>query len=200
MKTCTRSMNQARFDPVSLATAVLSVLFVVATPISAFAVDIAPTPALRLQPGDDELTAQNDRITVGYLETVIIKPGNLRIDAKIDTGARTSSIHTTNILPYVRDGQQRVRFTVVIDGDVRRGFDLPVLRVASIRRASMPPQRRFVVEMEICLAGTSRKAEVNLVDRRHMSYRMLIGREFMAGQFIVDPTNTFLTRPDCRTP
>ena len=154
-------------------------------------------PSSKRQPGAGKLVAQTSPVTVGFVETVIVNPGNLRIDAKIDTGARTSSVDTTNILPYLRDGKQHVRFTLVADGNERRYFDMPVLRVAVIKRANSPPQRRFVVEMEICLAGANKRTEVNLIDRKGMAYRMLIGRQYIAGQFVVDPKGTFLTRPDC---
>lgn len=199
MKPPVRLIGRMRFAPVDIVVAVVAVFFTMAAPISVLAAEDAAS-APRQQPGTNELADTTNPATVGYLETVIVNPGNMRIDAKIDTGAKTSSIHTINILTYEQGGQQRARFTVLADGNVRRRFDLPVLRVSVIKRANSPPQRRFVVEMEICLGGTYKKAEVNLINRKGMKYRMLIGRAYIAGQFIVDPKAAFLTRPNCKTP
>lgn len=143
------------------------------------------------------MTAQTGHRVVGYIESVVIDPGNIQLKAKIDTGAKSSSIHSINILPFVKDGKPWVRFTVVDDDNRRRRFRLPVLRVTSIKRAGAPPQRRFVVEMGICLGDLYKKAEVNLVNRDKMQYRMLIGRLYTAGDFIVDPNAVDLTKPVC---
>jgi hypothetical protein len=137
-------------------------------------------------------------ITIGYIETVRIDPGNRRVTAKIDTGAKTSSIDTLNILPIVKDGTEWVRFTMAGDDAQRWQLELPVVRTVRIKRAGAPTTRRYVVEMGVCLGSVYKKAEVNLVNRRHMTYRMLIGRAFMAGDFLVDPRAAFLTRPDCQ--
>lgn len=143
-------------------------------------------------------TTRTAPITVGYIEAVRIDPGNRRVTAKVDTGAKTSSIDTLNILPIVKDGVEWVRFTMVGDDSQRWRFELPVARIVRIKRAGAPTTRRYVVEMGVCLGNVYKKTEVNLVNRRHMNYRMLIGRTFMAGDFLVDPKATYLTRPDCR--
>jgi hypothetical protein len=41
-------------------------------------------------------------------------------------------------------------------------------------------------------------AEVNLVNREGLNFRMLIGRAFMLDNFVIDPNATFLTRPSCQ--
>jgi hypothetical protein len=141
---------------------------------------------------------QTTPITVGYVETVLVDPGNRRATAKIDTGAKTSSIDTLNILPFMKRGKEWVRFTVSGDDSQRWRFELAVVRIVRIKRAGAPTTRRYVVEMGICLGTIYKMAEVNLVNRRRMKYRMLIGRDFMAGDFLVDPKAAFLTRPACQ--
>jgi hypothetical protein len=150
------------------------------------------TPALA------QATTSQTPSTAGYIETVLIDPGNRRVTAKIDTGAKTSSIDTLNILPFVKDGTEWVRFTMAGDDSQRWRLELPVVRTVGIKRAGAPTTRRYVVEMGVCLGSVYKKTEVNLVNRRHMNYRMLIGRTFLAGDFLVDPKSTFLTRPDCQ--
>jgi hypothetical protein len=43
-----------------------------------------------------------------------------------------------------------------------------------------------------------REAEVNLVDRSGFNYQMLIGRSFLAGNLIVDPSIKYTTKPICK--
>jgi len=145
------------------------------------------------------LAAQTNPLTVGYVETVVVNPGNMSITAKIDTGAQTSSLDVLNVRPYVKDGAQWVHFLVAPEDGKRRRFDLPVVRLASVKRAGVAPQTRFVVKMGICIGNYYSESEVNLVNRKKMKYRMLIGRLYMAGHFVVNPEATFLTRPECGT-
>jgi len=144
--------------------------------------------------------AQDGRRTIGYVEYVVIEPGNLRLKAKIDTGAKSSSIDAINILPFTRDGKQWVRFSVVIDDDQHLPFELPVVRTVGVKRANAPMQRRYVVELGICLGGVFKKSDVNLVNRNGMNYRMLIGRLFLDESFVVDPASNFLASPSCKVP
>jgi hypothetical protein len=171
--------------------------------VSAWAVLAAETPSSAGFPADADtriIVAQNERRTIGYIENVVIEPGNLQVKAKIDTGAKSSSIDAINILPFQRDGKQWVRFIVVVDGDKRRYFEIPVVRTVGVRRAGAPVHRRYVVEMGICLGGIYKKTDVNLVNRKGMNYRMLIGRIFMKESFLVNPDATFLTSPSCKVP
>lgn len=137
-------------------------------------------------------------VTIGYVETVAIHPGNLHITAKIDTGARSSSLDAANIQPFSKDGKEWVRFTLHGDHDTRRQVELPVERTVGIRRAGAPVQRRYVVKIGVCLANSYKMAEVNLVNREGLNFRMLIGRAFMLDNFVIDPNATFLTRPSCQ--
>ena len=135
--------------------------------------------------------------TLGFIETVRMTPGKLDINAKIDSGARSSSVDARDIVPFERDGKPWVRFTLI--GDNGRSFrtEQPVQRIARIRRASGEAQRRYVVLLGLCVGSYYKLAEVNLVYRGHLRYRMIIGRHFMMDQFLIDPASLFLTEPSC---
>ena len=60
-----------------------------------------------------------------------------------------------------------------------------------------PVEERPVVKMRVCLGTVMTDAEVNLAERRRLSYRMLLGRDLLAGRFLVDPGEDFLTQPFC---
>ena len=72
--------------------------------------------------------------TFGYLERVMIYPGPVAMEAKLDTGADNSAIHATNIKLGLRDGKQWVSFNVVTKADVIRSFEKPVVRIARIKQ------------------------------------------------------------------
>jgi hypothetical protein len=135
--------------------------------------------------------------TIGHVETVAIHPGNIHVDAKIDTGARSSSLDAANIQPFSKDGKEWVRFVLRGNDNAARRIELPVERTVRIRRAGAPVQRRYVVNIGVCLGNYYKMAEVNLINREGLSYRMLIGRTFLMGKFVIDPGSQYLTRASC---
>jgi hypothetical protein len=72
-----------------------------------------------------------------------------------------------------------------------------VQRVVQIKRHGAELQKRPVILLGICLGYFYKEIEVNLVDRTDFNYPMLIGRSFMAGSIIVDPSAKFTIPPTC---
>lgn len=143
------------------------------------------------------LAAGTKKITVGVVETVRLDPGNLTLEAKIDTGADESSLDARDIRLIERNGEKWVRFTVPL----RRGpktLELPFVRMMEIKRANAPSAERPVVRMTVCLGKLAVPANVNLTDRSGLAYRMLIGRSILAGRALVDPEHENLTKPRCK--
>lgn len=133
----------------------------------------------------------------GYLEQAVILPEGFPIRAKLDTGADGSSLDATDMRRFRRNGESWVAFTVSsLDGREIR-MEKRVLRFVRIRQHSGKPSKREVVSVSICVGGISRETEVNLTDRTQFAYNLLVGRDFMAGKLLVDPSREFLTRPDC---
>lgn len=136
--------------------------------------------------------------TIGWIEHVRIQPESLVMRAKIDTGADNSSLHASNMRVYQVNGEQMVRFDVENrDGEMAR-FELPLVRMAQIkRRGGAEPLERPVVNMKLCIGNTLQVAEVNLADRGNFQYRMLIGRSYLGDQFVVSSSKTHMTEPSC---
>ena len=111
------------------------------------------------------------------------------IKAKIDTGAKTSSLHAFDARAFERDGEQWVRFYIhpwqASDEDAVL-VELPVLDRRPVRSSSGHVEDRYVVALRITLARKRITAEVTLTDRDEMGFRMLIGREALAQGFLVD--------------
>ncbi|HTL13311.1 MAG TPA: RimK/LysX family protein [Bdellovibrionota bacterium] len=110
--------------------------------------------------------------------------------AKMDTGARTSAVHATDVKHIVVGGKKRVRFRV---HPSRRNLDRAVLveadlvDVRRVKSSSGAVTERPVVRTRMSLAGVQWDVEVTLVDRAPMGYRMLVGRAALSGHFVVDP-------------
>lgn len=135
---------------------------------------------------------------VGWVEKVRIFPGNIVLDAKVDTGADNSSLHAVDITEFQRDGERWVRFCTG-GGEARKDYcERRLVRTAKIKRHGGPRLERYVVVLGICLGKFYKEAEVSLVDRSRFKYPVLIGRSFMENHIIVDPGRTFIAEPECR--
>jgi len=117
------------------------------------------------------------------------------IKAKIDTGARTSSLHAFDVEEFVRDGDEWVRFTVHPWQDSREDAVVHESRVhdrRAVRSSSGHAEDRIVVLLRMRLAGREVEGEVTLTNRDEMGFRMLIGRQVLRDGFLVDPARSFL--------
>ncbi len=136
--------------------------------------------------------------TLGWVEKVRISPANLILQGKLDTGADTSSLHAANVERFERDGKTWVRFVVENRQGEKATIEKEVLRTALVKRQKGATQKRDVIRLGTCLGKTYLEIDVSLVDRRKFSYQMLIGRNFLAGNVLVDPAMTFTTDPQCK--
>ena len=143
--------------------------------------------------------AQSDELipVLGWVEKVAILDTGLILQAKIDTGADNSSINASNIDYVTRDGETLVRFKVKDNTGAIVSMERPLVRVGQIKRKEGGYIERPVVSLGFCIAGRMIDAEVNLADRDHFNYPVLIGRSVMARRFLVDPERTYITQPTC---
>jgi len=130
--------------------------------------------------------------TAGWREWIALVEADVPwIKAKIDTGARTSSIHAFD----VEDSGDTVAFWVhpwqESEHDARR-IELPVHDRRVVRSSSGHEEERIVVLMPVRLVGRVINAELTLSNRDSMGFRMLIGREALRQGFVVDPAASFL--------
>lgn len=131
---------------------------------------------------------------IGEIEYVRLVPPNLVLKARIDTGAKTTSVDARNITPFERDGKQWVRF-VCMDGKKEHTIERKVLKVVQIKRHGTEAQDRYVVNMRIVLGDVSQLTPVNLNDRDAYQYPVLIGRNFLRDFFIVDVAKKYQFKP-----
>ncbi len=119
------------------------------------------------------------------------------IKARVDSGAKTSSIHAFNITTFRRDHELWVSFEVHPIQDDRKTVvrcERPVVDKRRIKSSSGSTESRYVVAATLLIAGENYEIELTLANRDSMGYRMLLGREAMNGRMIVDPSESFLMR------
>ncbi|MDB6050704.1 MAG: hypothetical protein JWR17_3450 [Pseudomonas sp.] len=127
--------------------------------------------------------------------------------AKMDTGALTASLSAKDIELFKRDGEDWVRFKLATKDATGKVYEHKVARISRIKgrldgddeEELADPAKRPVVDLELCLGDAKRTVEVNLVDRSHFNYPLLIGakalREFGAA---VNPARRYTAdKPDC---
>lgn len=139
----------------------------------------------------------------GWVEYVDLRLGKevIRIKAKLDSGAKSASLHAVNVEAIRRNGQRYVRFQVPLtDGGNSLALELPVVRYVRIKNHEGPSDRRPVVRLPVCLGSRWRSVQVNLVDRESFLYPLLLGRTALSGAALIDPGRTFLHDPSCPRP
>jgi hypothetical protein len=138
---------------------------------------------------------------LGWLEGAYLQPWGIRVRAKLDTGARTSSLHADRITTFEQDGETWVRFHLPYGR--REGFDQgvvierPLLREALVKERMSESRSRYVVELDVCVSGKTYTTPVSLFDRSNFNYPMILGRLMLEGNIIVDSSRTFLGTRDC---
>jgi len=154
-----------------------------------------------LADGAPEVPEVPERHPVGWVEWVRVEPGGQWLKAKLDTGAKTSSLSALELeVIETPDGADRVRFRLAgANGEPGPWVERPVARWVRIKRHDAKPDRRPVVEMEICLGGIRRSVETSLADRRKFIYPVLLGRNFLVDTVLVDAAATF-TQGRCSPP
>ena len=133
---------------------------------------------------------------VGWREWVSLPECDVPwVKAKIDTGARSSAIHAFDVVEVERDGEAWVRYSIHPWQGSREDATTVESRVLDrrvVRSSSGHSTERYVVQMDICLAGRRVTTEMTLSRRDQMGFRMLIGREALRQGFLVDPRHSYL--------
>ncbi|WP_252180356.1 RimK/LysX family protein [Endozoicomonas sp. 4G] len=123
---------------------------------------------------------------LGELEKVHIKGFKNAFEARIDTGAKTSSIDARDIEYFTRNGEKWVRFKVV-NGKESQTFERKVHREVEIKRhGGLANQFRASVFIPITLGRISKEVEFTLTNRSGYEHPILIGERFLSNTALVD--------------
>lgn len=142
--------------------------------------------------------AYSESEVLGWIETIYLFPSQEKVNSKLDTGARTSSIYATDIQTHHNGGELWVKFKLPAKGgDGGIHFDKPVVRETYIKKHALNSKHRYVVELNFCINGRTHTAEFTLADRGNFQYRVLIGRNVLRGNYLVDSAKTFIAKKTC---
>ncbi|SEM39656.1 Uncharacterized conserved protein [Luteibacter sp. UNCMF331Sha3.1] len=139
-----------------------------------------------------------DVVTLGWRERLALPSlGVPVLKAKLDTGARSSALHVEWLEVDERPDGTWLRFQVRTTR--KGGLAAPCEARATGRRSVTDSGGhstvRWFIETEVELAGRRFVAEVNLTDRRHMLFPLLLGRTALDGRFLVDPSLSYSQTP-----
>ncbi len=146
---------------------------------------------------------KRERPVIGWREWVLLPDLlDMPIKAKIDTGARTSSLHSFGTRRFSEAGAPWVEF--LLHPLQRRRLPeiacvAPVKDERWIRSSNGEAQKRIVVETLARLGPVDWPIELTLADRDVMGFRMLLGREAIRRRFLIDPGRSF-RQPGQRPP
>ncbi|MFQ5731968.1 MAG: ATP-dependent zinc protease [Planctomycetaceae bacterium] len=132
---------------------------------------------------------------IGWREWVRLPELGIKtIKAKVDTGARSSSLHAFDLREFDRDNEQWVRFNVCPvqrKNDKVIATEAKVLEYRSVRSSSGKATLRPVVATTVELLGVTWDVELTLANRDQMGFRMLLGREAVRRRFLVDAGKSY---------
>ena len=135
------------------------------------------------------------QVVVGWREWVALPQAGVDwVKAKIDTGARSSSIHAFDLEILEQDDREWVRFSIhpwQRSDEEAHELTLPLLDRREVRSSNGQTEQRYAVAMDVTLAGRTITTVMTLSNRDEMGFRMLIGREALERGFLVDSSRSY---------
>ncbi|PRQ62145.1 ATP-dependent zinc protease family protein [Vibrio sp. V01_P9A10T6] len=137
-----------------------------------------------------------EKMIVGWRETLSLPGlGIEQINAKVDTGARTSCLHAFKVESFIKEETLWVRFwihPVQRNNDKVTVCEAKVIDERIVRDSGGHEESRYVIQSDVSLGGQTWSIEITLTNRENMGFRMLLGRTAMHRRILVNPTKSFL--------
>lgn len=134
---------------------------------------------------------------IGRLETISLPELAITdIQVRVDTGAKTSSLHVDNIVKFKKNGKIMVKFDLhpdVYNVEEIVSCESPIHDIRRVKSSNGTSEQRYVILTEVQLGDINWSIEITLTDRSDMSYLMLFGREAIGKRFLVDPSKVFVS-------
>lgn len=150
------------------------------------------------------------RPIVGWQEYVFFPDwGDIRMRAKVDSGARSSAIHAEEYeikqLPGSQDKplneEMRMKLKVGTKSNPRFVWvTAPVVDYRSVKNSGGKIEERPFIETSVLLGGVPHKIVLSVTNREKMRFPVLLGRTFLSGKFLVDTAGRYLMRQKTRDP
>ncbi|MEX0608336.1 MAG: RimK/LysX family protein [Balneolaceae bacterium] len=135
---------------------------------------------------------------IGRIEQVNLPEWEfVNLEAKIDTGAYTSSLHCHHLEVFQKNDENWIRFYLLDPDHISyndRVLEMPISDQREVKSSNGVSELRYFVETRIELFNKEYAIELSLADRSAMKYPLLIGRKFLKqGPFLVDITQKNLS-------
>lgn len=144
----------------------------------------------------DSRTDSSAPMVVGWREWLQLPEiGVAGIKAKVDTGARTSALHTHDYEVYQREGVDWVRFhlhPLPRSRDIELSCEAQVLAFREVKDSGGHAEHRPFILTTAKLGAFEWPIELSLTNRESMRFRMLLGRTSLVPHFLVDPRRSYL--------
>ena len=140
---------------------------------------------------------EKQKLIIGRLESIALPQLAIAdIQVRVDTGAKTSSLHVDNINKIIKEGKPWVTFDIHPDAhNVKTIVNCaaPISDIRKIKSSNGNVEQRYVITTPVTLGNETWAIEITLTDRSDMSYLMLFGREAIGTRFLVDPSKVFVS-------
>lgn len=129
---------------------------------------------------------KKDKVIIGRVEWVELPELEIRFKARIDTGAKTTSVHAFDIQEVDQDGVLFVKFVIENNKGEKKELVRKIEASQKVVNPSGVTSKRYVIRETIKLGDFRKEISINLNDRGRMDYKFLVGRNLLIGNFIVD--------------
>lgn len=140
--------------------------------------------------------ATTEQQLIGWREWITLTDFDAtRIKVKVDTGAKTSALHTYYVTPFERNGEAWVRFGLhPLQGCTTSNIECeaPIKDRRQVTDSGGHREWRFVIETTVQLKDRQFPIEITLTDRENMRFRMLLGRSALRQGYVVDSAKSFV--------
>jgi len=134
---------------------------------------------------------------IGRLESIALPDLAITdLQVRVDTGAKTSSLHVDNITKIKSNGKIMVKFDIHPDVHNVKNVvtcEAPLHDIRKIKSSNGSSEQRYVIATPVQLGSENWTIEITLTDRSDMNYLMLFGREAIGERFLVDPSKVFVS-------
>jgi len=135
-----------------------------------------------------------DKLLIGEIEEITLINEQVNLQARIDSGAVTSSIGVYNLKNFERDGKKWVRFNLT-DKKNAPTYEYPVYDTVTIKQTSELSEQRIEIKIDIKIGNSTYRSQAfNLADRSHLDFQLLIGRSFLRDTAVIDVGHKFLLK------
>jgi hypothetical protein len=137
--------------------------------------------------------ADKELIIIGSKERILFKNYlHEKVVARVDTGAKTSAVHCVNFWFDKQPGRKPLNFILINE-------KFPPIKTTSYKKRYVKSSNggvdvRYSVMLDVKMGKNIYKAEFTLANRDHMQHKVLLGRNLLAGNFIVDVEKKFLLK------